>query len=200
MKRREFVSQTLVGALAVALALKFSAVVREEPALDAGPELRTRGLVRPPGALDEAAFLAACIRCTLCADVCEPRAIRLFGPGAGHLQGTPYIRPETAACNLCLRCGPACPTGALLPLAQKTLARMGTAVVDEALCVSTNGTGICGACYTVCPLRGKAITQGSRFRPTVHPAVCVGCGLCEEACIVKRDKAIRVFSPRRIGA
>ncbi|MHC4924812.1 MAG: 4Fe-4S binding protein, partial [Planctomycetota bacterium] len=33
-------------------------------------------------------------------------------------------------------------------------------------------------------------------RPTVHEDVCVGCGMCEEACIVDRDKAIRVHSDR----
>jgi Pyruvate/2-oxoacid:ferredoxin oxidoreductase delta subunit len=73
---------------------------------------------------------------------------------------------------------------------------MGEAVVDERLCVSHDNTGICGACFTMCPLRGKAIKQGLHNRPYVNADVCVGCGLCEEVCIVKGDKAIRVISNR----
>ena len=75
---------------------------------------------------------------------------------------------------------------------------MGTAVVDDRTCVSINGTGVCGACHTACPLRDSAITQGLRNAPTVHEEFCVGCGLCEEACIVKGIKAIRVFSGRAL--
>ena len=73
---------------------------------------------------------------------------------------------------------------------------MGVAVVDERLCVSHNGTGVCGACHTACPLRNSAITKALRNAPTVHENYCVGCGLCEEACILKGTKAIRVFSGR----
>ena len=107
----------------------------------------------------EPEFLAQCIRCTRCADVCDVGCILLFGPGAGKHQGTPYLVPRDQGCTLCLKCGPACPTGALEVLVAKKDARMGTAVVDKRLCVSHNGTGVCGACFTACPLRGSAITQ-----------------------------------------
>ncbi len=161
-----------------------------------GPEWRRRGLLRPPGSVDEEEFLARCIRCQRCAQVCSKKAIRLLGPGYGRLEGTPVIVPETSACDLCLACGDACPAGAIRPLERMDQARMGTAGVDPRLCVSHAGTGICGACFTVCPLRGKAIRQGLYNRPTVFPDACAGCGLCEEACIVEANKAIRVTSPR----
>jgi Pyruvate/2-oxoacid:ferredoxin oxidoreductase delta subunit len=67
------------------------------------------------------------------------------------------------------------------------------------LCVSPNGTGVCGAGFTLCPLQGTAITQGKHNAPTVVDAACTGCGLCEEACIVKDridGRAIRVRSER----
>ncbi|MBI2790125.1 MAG: 4Fe-4S binding protein [Elusimicrobia bacterium] len=103
------------------------------------------------------------------------------------------------ACDLCLACGKARPTGALRPLEKMADARMGTAVVDKRLCVSHKCTGVCGACFTIFPLKGKAITQGKHNAPAVDEEHCTGCGLCEEACIVTdRDdgRSIRVRSER----
>jgi len=179
------------GALTVFLALRAGKAAPSE----------TRGalgIVRPPGSKDEDDFLALCIRCTRCADACEPQCIRLFGPESAGLQGTPCIVPETRGCTLCLKCGEACPTGAILPLKTKEEARIGTAVVDKRLCVSHNGTGACGACHTICPLRNKAITQGIRCAPTVHEDHCTGCGMCEEVCIVRDRRAIRVKTDRTL--
>jgi len=149
------------------------------------------GIVRPPGALDEPEFLARCIRCTRCADVCEPRCIHFFGSEAGALQGTPYIMPIERGCTLCLRCGETCPTGAIEPLEKKEDAKMGLAVIDKRLCVSHANTGVCGACFTVCPFRGKAVTQEIRLAPTIHEDDCTGCGLCEQYCIVDEREGLR---------
>lgn len=195
--RREVLVRIAAAVLGCTGALKVMSAVRESAPGLISPQLRERGLIRPPGSLAEPDFLSACIRCQRCAHACETGAIQLLGPGSGALEGTPYLVPERVGCTLCLRCGPACPTGAIVALPNKSAADMGDAVVDQDLCVTINGTGICGACFTVCPLRGKAITQGLHNRPTVHPEKCVGCGLCEEACIVKRDRAIRVHSTRR---
>lgn len=159
-------------------------------------ERAATGILRPPGALDEEAFLATCVRCQLCAQACDTACIGFLGPFEGRHAGTPFITAERVACNLCLACTLACPSGALAELTDKTRVRMGVAVVDERLCVSHNGSGACGACHTVCPLRNQAITQGLRNAPTVHAEHCVGCGLCEEACIVYDRKAIRVVTSR----
>jgi ferredoxin-type protein NapG len=158
------------------------------------------GLLRPPGAGTEAEFLALCIRCTRCADACEAGCIELCGPEGGILHGTPYIMPAEKGCTLCMACGEACPSQALRPLRSRQEARMGVAVVDERLCVSHNGTGVCGACHTACPLRNRAITQDFRNAPIVHADQCVGCGLCEEVCIVRDRRAIRVVTDRYVGS
>lgn len=154
------------------------------------------GICRPPGARDEEEFLGRCIRCTRCADSCVEDCIRYFGPEAGQAAGTPYVLPREKACSLCMECCGTCPTEALMPLKKKEEVVMGTAVVDKRLCVSHNGTGVCGACHTICPLKNRAITQGSRLRPTVHPEHCTGCGLCEEVCIVRTRRAIQVRTER----
>ncbi|MEW6072626.1 MAG: 4Fe-4S dicluster domain-containing protein [Planctomycetota bacterium] len=187
------------GALRLALA---GAIVGAARGRWGGPpaprprEAAATGILRPPGALAEPEFLAACLRCTSCADACETDCIRFFAPHEGRVAGTPYILAAERACNLCLRCTQVCPSGALAPLEDIAAVRMGTAVVDERLCVSHDGTGACGACHTICPLKNRALTQGLRNKPTVHAEECVGCGMCEEACIVDDRRAIRVVTGR----
>lgn len=200
MNRREFISTarkaTVAGVVSVSGLTLLHKARRERLSL---PSARLEPTVlRPPGALAEEAFLGCCIRCLRCHDACPKAAIRLAGPGDPFPLGTPFISAADSACNLCLECTQTCPTEALQPVAEKQTVRMGLAVVDERTCVSHNGTGVCGACHTVCPFRNTAITQGLHNAPTVHAEHCVGCGLCEEACILKGTKAIRVFSDRDV--
>lgn len=199
MDRRQFfktTGKTIASGTTVATGLwAFSRSLLRNPAphqLPLEPEV-----IRPPGALAETAFLSACIRCNCCQDACPSRAILLAGPKDPAVLGTPFILPNENACTLCLECTTVCPTGALKPVEDKKSVKMGLAVVDERTCVSHNGTGVCGACHTACPLKNTAITQGAHNAPTVHEDACVGCGLCEEACIIKGIKAIRVFSGRQ---
>ena len=46
-----------------------------------------------------------------------------------------------------------------------------------------------------CPPQIKAIRMRGRF-PELDAELCTGCGLCEEVCIVRDRKAIRVFNNR----
>lgn len=155
------------------------------------------GPLRPPGAIREEVFLKRCIQCFLCAEVCPPKAIRFVSSGAGLRANTPYIFPRERACILCMKCTEICPTDALKPLLQddiyegKKKVDMGTAEIDKRLCITHLGIGKCEACYTICPLKERAIVQEAMLRPRVIEDGCVGCGLCEEICPV-RAKAIRV--------
>ncbi len=104
---------------------------------------RDRLLLRPPGALDEDTFLASCIKCGQCLQVCPPQVIKLAGISQGFGIGTPYIIPREDGCILCsgLPCVLACPTGALAhELSLGKDAEMGLAVVSGPdSCLSVRG-------------------------------------------------------------
>lgn len=159
--------------------------------------------IRPPGALEEREFASRCIRCLRCAGACPNQCIEPLAHGRtpGGM-GTPAIFPRRRACILCngaegefLRCGEVCPTGALARVGKdaaevQARVRMGVARVDEQLCHSYNGH-ICGVCYRACPFPKRALSIEIWEQPVVHAEACVGCGLCERACI-RYPVAIRV--------
>jgi len=73
-------------------------------------------LLRPPGALDEHDFLASCIKCGQCVQVCPVAAIQLGDIDHGFGIGVPYIDSRMQACDFscdAVQCILACPTGAL---------------------------------------------------------------------------------------
>lgn len=165
----------------------------------------TRAL-RPPGAVAEQRFLAACVRCGLCVQACPWDVLRLAGEGEAVAAGTPYFHAREAACVMCqdLPCQSVCPTGALGPGAMRIeQARIGLATLSRPQgCYSFIGAAACNSCARACPLGDRAITMrqgatrlGGRFTPTVDATACTGCGLCEQACIAEQP-AITVTAIR----
>ncbi|MBT6094022.1 MAG: 4Fe-4S dicluster domain-containing protein [Rhodospirillaceae bacterium] len=72
--------------------------------------------LRPPGAIAEEPFLAACIKCGQCVQVCPVLAIKLGDLDEGFGVGVPYIDARSQACDFscdAVQCVLACPTGAL---------------------------------------------------------------------------------------
>ncbi|MBU2646247.1 4Fe-4S dicluster domain-containing protein [bacterium] len=125
ISRRRFLQTSTV--VAVGGAVVFGAI--------SVPLLRRKHkLLRPPGALDEDAFLASCIKCGQCLQVCPPQVIELAGISQGFGIGTPYIIPRQGGCILCkgLPCVLACPTGALdHHISEGKEAKMGLAVISQ---------------------------------------------------------------------
>ena len=199
--RREFVTRSAQAAGSVSLLglLLGSYSVQSQ----SGPV----SALRPPGAIDEAEFTGACVRCGLCVRDCPYDTLRLATFGEPLATGTPYFVARDVPCEMCedIPCVVACPTGALdQALTDINQADMGLAVVTGIdTCFSITGIGHCQACYLACPIKDVAITMEMKqengrvyFEPTVHREQCTGCGKCEKDCILP-EAAIKVL-PRAL--
>ncbi len=141
--------------------------------------------LRPPGALPEVAFLAACTRCGDCITACPPFAIRKVAPSGGLAAGTPYIDPTIQGCVVCptMPCATACPTEALtLPSGGWTGYRLAAVELVPERCVTFAGTS-CRACADACPVGERALAMDEEGHPVLKFEGCVGCGVCVRACI-----------------
>ncbi|WP_187648302.1 4Fe-4S dicluster domain-containing protein [Nitrosophilus labii] len=131
-KRREFIKK--MAGLGV-LGLAAAAGIYSAQHLKA-EELR----LRPPGALEEDQFLALCIKCGQCLQVCPYDSIILEGLDGKAGVGTAYIDPDRRGCYLCkaFPCILACPSGALdHEKADIKFVHMGMAViVNEKACLA----------------------------------------------------------------
>jgi polyferredoxin/Pyruvate/2-oxoacid:ferredoxin oxidoreductase delta subunit len=176
-----------------------------------------RQRIRPPGSLVEAEFLQRCLKCDQCLRVCPTNVLQPAGLEAG-LEGmwTPVLDMERGYCELnCTLCGQVCPTGAIQPIsldaktgrgefATQGPVRLGTAFYDRGRCLPWAMDTPCVVCEEVCPVSPKAIytrevtvsrRDGSQItlkRPYVDPSLCIGCGICQNACPVEDQAAVRV--------
>ena len=163
-------------------------------------------LLRPPGAQSESDFMARCVKCGKCLEACPYRAVHVAPGNAGAAAGTPVIDAREQACRLGedFPCVAACPTGALRDVEARADVHMGTAVIEEDLCIALQGMR-CEVCYRVCPLIDEAMTIDYRMRegdaihavfaPRIDREKCVGCGLCVERCVVGEPRvAIRIVA------
>lgn len=176
--------------------------------LAAHPAKQPAQALRPPGALAEEDFLAACLRCGLCVRDCPYNTLKLSSLGDAVATGTPFFTARSVPCEMCddIPCVKACPSGALdRNLTDIGKARMGLAVlIDHESCLNFLGLR-CDVCYRVCPVIDKAITlekvhnprsdRHAMLLPTVHSDHCTGCGKCEKSCVLP-EAAIKVLPPK----
>jgi len=159
----------------------------EERTGDAGPSAhrplrhaRAFPVFRPPGAVDEQAFLDGCTRCDACIQACPHDAIVHAPPRFRGAAGTPMIDPGPtgAPCRMCddFPCIAACEPNVLRLDAG---VRMGMARIDILTCLAHTGS-FCTVCSEQCPVDGAIeVHQG---RPRIIEDCCTGCGVCHHVC------------------
>lgn len=191
----------LLGSLAIGITLP--AVARFKR-----PDQQSRFL-RPPGVRDEAAFMAACVRCGECMKVCLKNALypAVLEGGLAAVY-TPQLIPRLGYCEYnCTLCGQVCPTGAIpnLPVEQKKREVIGKAVFDRNHCLPFARGIDCIVCEEHCPIADKAIrsrpvavrqddgTLKTVRMPWVVEERCNGCGICEHVCPLETKAGIEVF-------
>lgn len=130
--------------------------------------------IRPPWALPELRFLAACTRCDKCARAC-PTAIIAHGDG-----GYPEVSFRTGECTFCGACAAACTPGALS--AGRPAWHLQPALASNCL---ARRSVLCRACADVCE-RGAIRFTLRRPHPSlqIDASACNGCGACVRACPV----------------
>jgi len=165
-------------------------------------------LIRPPGALIEPEFLARCVRCGECLQVCITNGLQPAFFQAG-LEGvfSPYLLARSGYCEFnCTLCGQVCPTGAIQPLdlQQKHTTKIGHAFFDKNLCLPFAAGIPCIVCEEHCPTPDKAIkfnvvevkTPRGEYitlkQPYIVDELCIGCGICETKCPLPGRSAIYV--------
>ncbi len=197
--RRKLISSVAAGVIAVPLMRIGPKELRAEPLL-----------IRPPGALEESAFLRTCVRCGECMKVCITGGLQpaFLEAGAEGLW-TPILVPRIGYCEYrCTLCGQVCPTGAIerLDVDKKVKVVIGLAMVDKGRCLPWAHGIPCIVCEEVCPTPKKAVwfkeesfenRQGRMKKlkvPMVDLELCIGCGICETLCPVADRPAIYVTS------
>ena len=167
----------LVGAGAVAVMLATGSTARA---------LGPKPLMRPPTIESDEDFLARCIRCQRCVNVCHARVIQPTSLLEGFATtGTPSMVFLHDYCDFCEtenggvpRCAEVCPTSALKADVEKPFVSALPSIVEHN-CIAYNQDA-CRVCVDVCPR--AAIGQDDKGRPVIDVSSCDGCGLCELKC------------------
>ncbi len=177
-------------------------------------------LIRPPGSVEESDFLAKCIKCDQCINVCPTNVLQPATFKEGGFEGlwTPVMNFNIGHCQLkCTLCSEVCPTGAIRRITvEEKLGKgdyaeagpviLGTAFFDLGRCLPHAMEIPCVVCEEVCPVSPKAIqTKDEEVRnvfgeivllnkPFMVPDLCIGCGICQKECPVTDSPAVYVTS------
>jgi ferredoxin-type protein NapG len=149
--------------------------------------------LRPPGALEADLFLASCIKCGQCVQVCPVEAIVLGDILDGFGIGVPYIDARTQACDFscdATQCVLACPTGSLShDVDKKEQVEMGMArLTRPKACLAVQGKGFSGLARGADFEGTHRYLEVDRWNPIPiadHPYELEICDLCVRECPIK---------------
>jgi ferredoxin len=143
-------------------------------------------------------FIAVCIRCGNCSQVCPSRIIRPdFGQSGLAGLFSPVLTFDQDYCREdCHWCNRVCPSGAIarMSLAEKRKQVIGPARIDMETCWLANGRE-CTACIRRCPYQAITLQSSEDVfstEPHVDLVKCNGCGACEAVCPVRPVRSIRI--------
>jgi len=132
---------------------------------------------RPPWALAEEAFLAACTRCGACVPACPTRIVVV-------VRGYPEVDFKRGECTFCGACAAACRDFALIRADERALPWTIKAQVGGD-CLASRGVE-CRVCGDPCPVGAIRFSPRLGGPPVadVDAASCTGCGACVAPCPV----------------
>ncbi len=175
-------------------------------------------MMRPPGSVAEPEFLAKCIKCDQCINVCPTNVLQpaTLAEGGFEAVWTPVMNFNISHCQLkCTLCSEVCPTGAIRKITtaeklgkgefeEQGPVRLGTAFINTNRCLPWANQIPCVVCEEVCPTSPKAIQSideevkdvyGNLVvlnKPFIVPDLCIGCGICHAECPVVDQPAVYV--------
>ncbi len=156
---------------------------------------RAPTIIRPPWAIEDVKFLAACNRCNDCISAC-PEDIISQGDG-----GYPEINFKHGECTFCTKCVESCKTGVLQQpddLENKDENAWQLEVSINKKCLSLNAV-VCRACGENCGLEAIQfqLKKGGISEPHVSLDNCNGCGACVSVCPV--DAVVIIPQPIKLS-
>ena len=131
-------------------------------------------VIRPPWALPETEFAAACDGCNKCIQKCPENILK---PTA---DGLVQVSFDDAGCTFCGECVAICPTAALSPTIEPPL----TLNADiQGSCIALQGV-MCRLCEDACETRAIHFQPGLNGKsfPLISEDHCNGCGACVSRC------------------
>ena len=162
-----------------------------------------KGLLRPPGALEEEDFLASCIKCGQCIQVCPYHSLQFLDMSEGIDMGTPAIDPSKRGCFLCdlLPCVLCCPSGALDDnTRERGDVRMGVAVIKEPeKCWAASQRPVPQGWIDEIVSHGDSTELEKDFNKRLGNKVDVPCDLCVFVCPMEdKSSAIQLIKGRPV--